>query len=40
MLGLTKIWSHGGEVKIEAKGEGGIMKILSGDKKEMGEVNK
>lgn len=38
MLGLTKIWSHSGEVKIEAKGEGGIMKILSRDKKEMGEV--
>lgn len=40
MLGLTKMWSHGGEVKIEAKGEGGIRKTLSGDKKEIGEVIK
>lgn len=40
MLGRTKIWSHGGEVKIEAKREGGIMKIFCGDKKEMSEVIK
>lgn len=36
MLGLTKIsWSHGREVKIQAKGEGGKIKMVSGNKKEM-----